>query len=77
METKTEQIRINTEFIKLQQLLKFSGISETGSEAKAMILDGIVDFNGEMCTMRGKKVRSGDRITVHGADIDIVLEVVG
>ena len=60
MEIQTEQVKINTEFIKLDQLLKFSGAADIGSEAKQMILDGIVKVNGEVCTMRGKKLRSGD-----------------
>lgn len=76
METATEQVKITTEYIKLDQLLKFSGVAATGSEAKAMILDEIVDFNGEVCTMRGKKVRSGDKVTVHGEDITVILEVI-
>lgn len=59
-----ETIRIKTEYIKLDQLLKFSGIAETGGEGKDMVLAGIVSVNGEVCTMRGKKVRPGDRISV-------------
>ncbi len=61
---QTENIKIKTEFIKLDQLLKFSGIAETGSDAKDMVLDGIVAVNGEPCTMRGKKIRPGDEVTV-------------
>lgn len=61
---QTENIKIKTEFIKLDQLLKFSGIAETGSDAKDMVLDGIVTVNGEPCTMRGKKIRPGDEVTV-------------
>lgn len=57
---QTENIKISTEFIKLDQLLKFSGIAESGADAKDMILDGIVSVNGEVCTMRGKKLRPGD-----------------
>ena len=56
--SKTELIK--TEFIKLDQLLKFSGIAESGSMAKEMIADGIVSVNDEICTMRGKKIRNGD-----------------
>ncbi|MBR4723408.1 MAG: RNA-binding S4 domain-containing protein [Clostridia bacterium] len=61
---KTE-VKISTEYIKLDQLLKFSGISENGSTAKSMILDGIVSVNGEVCLMRGKKIRSGDIVSVN------------
>lgn len=76
MDIQTEQIRITTEFIKLDQLLKFSGAAEIGSEAKQMILDEIVKVNGEICTMRGKKIRAGDVVEIDAADIIIRLEVV-
>ena len=61
---KTE-VKISTEYIKLDQLLKFSGISENGSMAKEMILDGIVQVNSEVCLMRGKKIRQGDIVSVN------------
>ena len=57
---ETQAIKISTEYIKLDQLLKFSGIAESGADAKDMILDGIVSVNGEVCEMRGKKIRPGD-----------------
>lgn len=57
---RTAYIKINTEFIKLDQLLKFAGIAGSGADAKAMIAEGLVSFNGESCFMRGKKVRPGD-----------------
>lgn len=59
---ETHNIKISTEFIKLDQLLKFSGIAESGADAKDMILDEIVSVNGEICTMRGKKIRPGDEV---------------
>lgn len=68
-------ISIKTEYIKLDQLLKFSGIAETGSDAKDMILDGIVKFNGEVCLMRGKKVRTGDSIEIEFEDETVVISV--
>ena len=77
METQTEKIAIKTEFIKLDQLLKFSGVADIGPEAKQMVLDGIVNVNGEVCTMRGKKIRPGDLVEITGEDIIIRLEVVG
>ena len=49
-------IFIDTEFIKLQDLLKFAGLVETGGQAKILIQDGYVTVNGEICTMRGKKI---------------------
>lgn len=61
-------IQIETEFIKLDQLLKFSNIAPTGGIAKEMIADGIVSVNGEICTMRGKKIRSGDVVSVEFED---------
>lgn len=77
METQTEKIAIKTEFIKLDQLLKFSGVADIGSEAKQMVLDGIVNVNGKVCTMRGKKIRPGDLVEITGEDMIIRLEVVG
>ncbi len=65
------KVKITTEFIKLDQLLKFAGAVAIGSEAKELILDGQVKVNGEVCTMRGKKIRSGDVVTVDGQDIII------
>lgn len=58
-----EKIKISTEYIRLDQLLKFSGIAESGSMAKEMILGGIVTVNGDVCLMRGKKIRTGDVVT--------------
>ncbi len=65
------KVKITTEFIKLDQLLKFAGAVAIGSEAKEIILDGQVKVNGEVCTMRGKKIRSGDVVTIDGQDIII------
>ena len=64
----SEKVTIKTEFIKLDQLLKFSGIAESGSDAKDMILDEIVSVNGEVCTMRGKKIRPGDEVLLDFED---------
>ena len=63
---ETHEIQIHTEFIKLQDLLKFSGAVETGGDAKRMIQVGRVAVNGETCTMRGKKLRPGDRAAIDG-----------
>ncbi len=69
-------IPITTEYIKLDQLLKFSALAEHGAMAKEMILDGIVSVNGETCTMRGKKIRAGDVVTVVFEDgtVEITVE---
>jgi len=53
-------IEISTEFIKLQDLLKFAGVCDTGGEAKLVIQEGEVIVNEEVCLMRGKKIRPGD-----------------
>lgn len=55
-----KEIKITTEFIKLDQALKFGGAVESGGFAKDAILKGQVLVNGEICLMRGKKLRSGD-----------------
>ena len=57
-------VKISTEFIKLDQLLKYAGISLSGADAKELILSGVVCVNGEVCTMRGKKLRDGDRVSL-------------
>lgn len=63
---QTHEIKIRTEFIKLQDLLKFAGAVETGGDAKLIIQEGRVTVNGETCTMRGKKMRPGDRAVIDG-----------
>ena len=55
-----EKILIKTEFIKLDSLLKFAALVGTGGEAKVVISEGMVKVNGEVCTMRGKKIYPGD-----------------
>ena len=70
-----EEIKISTEYIKLDQLLKFSGIAENGADAKDMILSEIVRVNGEICIMRGKKIRSGDEVIVEFEDETLKIEV--
>lgn len=68
-------INITTEYIKLDQLLKFSALAENGAMAKEMIIDGIVSVNGEVCTMRGKKLREGDVVTVEFEDETVEIKV--
>ena len=60
----TEEIKISTAFIKLDQFLKFCGLAETGGHAKDIILEGAVSGNGEICMQRGKKLVPGDVVTV-------------
>lgn len=67
-----EKIRITTEFIKLDALLKFAGLCETGGEAKELIQGGAVKVNGEVCTMaRAKKCRAGDTVELDGQTVQI------
>ncbi|MEE0800541.1 MAG: RNA-binding S4 domain-containing protein [Gemmiger sp.] len=66
-----EIIRIHTPNIKLDALLKFAGLCETGGEAKELIQGGAVTLNGEVCTMRGKKCVSGDVIELDGRAVRI------
>ena len=66
-----QKILIHTEFIKLDALLKYAGLCETGGEAKELVQGGAVKVNGEVCTMRGKKLRPGDRIELGGETVVI------
>ena len=58
-----ERIAIQTEYIKLDALLKYAALVGTGGEAKIAIAEGLVKVNGEVCTMRGKKIRPGDTVS--------------
>ena len=68
---KAEKIRIDSEYIKLQDLLKLSGVCATGGMAKIVIQNGEVEVNGEVCTMRGKKLREGDVVTYEDSQIEV------
>ncbi len=57
---------ITTEFIKLESALKLANLVMSGGEAKNLILDGCARVNGEVCTMRGKKLYAGDRVEFMG-----------
>ena len=65
------KIEITSEFIKLDAFLKFSGACETGGEAKMAVEDGDVLVNGEICTMRGKKLRPGDKVEIDGETYEV------
>ena len=69
-----ETIAINTEYIKLDSLLKYAALTGTGGEAKIVILDGMVKVNGEICTERGKKIRSGDTVEFGNKTIKVIYE---
>ncbi len=61
METTIELTR---EFIKLDALIKLAGLTNSGGQAKRLILEGLVTVNGEPATQRGKKIRQGDVVEV-------------
>ena len=67
-------ITITTEYIKLQDLLKFAAIASTGGEAKIMVQEGQVTVNGEVCTQRGRKIRPGDDVCANGAHYTVSYE---
>lgn len=61
-----QKLAIQTEFIKLEAALKYANLTSTGGEAKMEILEGNVTVNGEVCTMRGKKLYPGDSFAFEG-----------
>ena len=63
-----QPVLIYTEFIKLQDAMKFANIVYSGGEAKQLILDGQVKVNGEICTMRGKKLYHNDTFSFMGGN---------
>ena len=66
-----ERVVIRTDYTKLDSLLKFAGLAETGGEAKERIQAGEVKLNGEVCTMRGKKCVPGDLVELDGRLVKI------
>ena len=69
-----EKIIIDTEYIKLDSMLKFAAVVGTGGEAKYVITEGMVTVNGEVCTMRGKKLYPGDKVSFADNDMEVVKE---
>ena len=67
-----EIIKLRDEFIKLGQALKAVGFAESGVDAKDVILDGLVEVNGEVETRRGRKLYDGDMVSFDGEEIQIV-----
>ena len=61
---ETVTVGLHTEFIKLDSLLKFAGLCDTGGFAKELVQQGAVQVNGAVCTMRGKKIYPGDTVQV-------------
>ena len=71
---ETITVSIHTEFIKLDSLLKFAGLCDTGGFAKELVQQGAVRVTGEVCTMRGKKIRPGDAVTVDKYTVRVTAE---
>lgn len=69
--TEKINVPIKTYFIKLDSLLKLADLVESGGTAKMIILEGRVSVNGEVCTMRGKKIRPGDIVTVENFEVTV------
>ena len=66
-----ETITITTEFIKLQDLMKFADMVSSGGEAKVLIQEGEVSVNGEVCLQRGRKIRPGDVVSFRGGQYTV------
>ena len=65
------EVTIKTEYIKLDALLKFAALTETGGEAKEAVQAGQVKVNGQVCTRLGKKCRVGDRVDYAGESVTV------
>ena len=68
---KADIVTIDSEFIRLQDLLKIAGLVSNGGMAKVVIQNGEVTVNGEVCTMRGKKLRNGDTAAYNGVAVTV------
>ena len=71
---KKDEIYIDTDFIKLDSFLKFAGLVETGGIAKEIIAEKRISVNDEICTMRGKKLRDGDRVYIKELDLELTIK---
>ena len=71
---QVEEIGIRTEFIKLDSFLKYAGVTETGGQANEAVREGLVLVNGEVCTMRGKKIRPGDVVAIDDLELHVVAD---
>lgn len=69
---KMNEVKINTEIIKLDAFLKWAAIAQSGAEAKIFIQDGLVYVNNEICTQRGKKLKIGDVVTFNNIEYRII-----
>lgn len=69
-----EQIKITSEFIKLDSFLKFANLVESGGNAKGVITEGRIKVNSEVCLMRGKKLYRGDKVQIE--EMNLELEII-
>jgi len=67
-----KKIKITTEYIKLDQFLKFTGVVSNGGEAKMLIIDGLAKVNGETELRRGRKLRLNDVVEFGGKEFVII-----
>ena len=67
-----EQVKINDEYIKLDQLLKLANVVGSGGHAKILILEGEIKVNGETVVQRGKKIRPGDKVVYENIEIEVI-----
>ncbi|MGN0601632.1 MAG: RNA-binding S4 domain-containing protein [Oscillospiraceae bacterium] len=74
MNYKQIKVKIKTDYIKLDSLLKYAGVVETGGIGKEIILEERIKYNGQLCTQRGKKVFKGDKIQIDEIETEIVVE---
>lgn len=69
-----EKILIQEDFIRLDNLMKYAGLCNSGGRAKYLIQNGEVKLNGEICTMRGKKIRSGDQVEYQNRTVEVEID---
>lgn len=67
-----QEIKIKTEYIKLDQFLKYAGVAETGGHSKEIVAEGVVSVNGQICLQRGKKLRPGDVVELDDYRLTVV-----
>ena len=67
-----ENVTIKDEYIKLGQLLKLAGLVGSGTDAKFVINEGLVEVNGEVETRRGKKIYPNDTVTYDGETVKVI-----
>lgn len=67
-----DSLKIKGAFIKLDQLLKFFGVAQTGGHAKEIILEGLIKVNGEVCLQRGKKLYPGDKVVFEDNQFEVL-----